>query len=95
MMITKEEYLILDKHIRNIELIVRNSAISQIPIDFRNDCLSIAKKYKIDAGCDTCNRSFALTVSRLYNKYLEYKNNNKTDGNNKKRKPKGKGNSNG
>lgn len=73
---TKEEAQLIKKHLPLIETIIKNHSASNIPIEFREDMLSLGRKYKV-SSCGTCSTGFYLTVSKLYNMYLEYENNTK------------------
>lgn len=87
MTLTKDDYDILTDNLPTIEKIVRNASASNISIDFRETIVRMGKRYNI-IGCDTCNRELYLCICRLYDKYLDYKNNLMTNGKQKNRKKK-------
>lgn len=87
MTLTKDDYDILTDNLPTIELIVRNASASNISIDFRETIVRMGKRYNM-IGCDSCNRELYLCICRLYDNYLEYKNNLTTNGNQKNRKKK-------
>ena len=69
MELTDAEYKILNKHRETMKLIIVNRAISDIPIEFREDVLELAKDKKL-LNCN-CNSGIFTAVSRLYNAMLE------------------------
>ena len=69
MTLTDAEYKILNKHRETMKLIIVNRAISDIPIEFREDVLELAKDKKL-LNCN-CNSGIFTAVSRLYNAMLE------------------------
>lgn len=73
---TKDEAQLIKQHLPLIETIIKNHSASNIPIGFREDMLSLGRKYKL-SSCGTCNTGFYLTISKLYNMYLEYESNTK------------------
>lgn len=72
MELTKEEYEKLTPHLSTIELVVRNQAASHLSIDFLNLINEIAHKYKL-SSCQTCSRQLYITITRIYDSYLEYR----------------------
>ena len=80
MEITDKEYKILNKHRETMKTIIINRAISELPIEFREDVLELAKDKKL-LNCN-CNSGIFTAVSRLYNAMLardaETKTNKKT-----------------
>ena len=69
MELTDAEYKILNKHRETMKTIIVNRAISDIPIEFREDVLELAKDKKL-LNCN-CNSGIFTAVSRLYNAMLE------------------------
>lgn len=69
---TLDEYNILSKHEDTMKTIIINRAISNIPIAYREDALSIARK-KGYLSCD-CQSGIFSATSRLYNEYIVMKN---------------------
>ena len=88
MTLTKEDYDILTDNLPTIEMIVRNASASNISIDFRETIVRMGKRYNM-IGCDTCNRELYLCICRLYDKYLDFKNNLMTNGSKKRKKKDG------
>ena len=68
MELTDKEYKILNKHRETMKTIIINRAISDIPIEFREDVLELAKDKKL-LNCN-CNSGIFTAVSRLYNAML-------------------------
>ena len=68
MTLTDTEYKILNKHRETMKMIIVNRAISEIPIEFREDVLELAKDKKL-LNCN-CNSGIFTAVSRLYNAML-------------------------
>lgn len=68
MEITDKEYKILNKHRETMKTIIINRAISDIPIEFREDVLELAKDKKL-LNCN-CSSGIFTAVSRLYNAML-------------------------
>ena len=68
MEITDTEYKVLNKHRETMKMIIVNRAISEIPIEFREDVLELAKDKKL-LNCN-CNSGIFTAVSRLYNAML-------------------------
>lgn len=69
MELTDKEYKLLNKHRETMKTIIINRAISNIPIEFREDVLELAKDKKL-LNCN-CNSGIFTAVSRLYNAMLE------------------------
>ena len=69
MELTDKEYKILNKHRETMKMIIVNRAISELPIEFREDVLELAKDKKL-LNCN-CNSGIFTAVSRLYNAMLE------------------------
>lgn len=76
MELTKEEFEKLTPYLPTIEMVVRNQAASQLSIDFLNLINEIAQKYKL-SNCQTCQRQLYITITRIYDRYLEYRTKNK------------------
>ena len=70
MELTKNEYEILNRHRDTMKLIIVNRAISELPIEFREDVLELAKDKKL-LNCN-CQSGIFTAVSRLYNAMLAY-----------------------
>lgn len=68
MELTDKEYKLLNKHRETMKTIIINRAISDIPIEFREDVLELAKDKKL-LNCN-CNSGIFIAVSRLYNAML-------------------------
>lgn len=68
MEITDKEYKLLNKHRETMKTIIINRAISELPIEFREDVLELAKDKKL-LNCN-CNSGIFTAVSRLYNAML-------------------------
>lgn len=66
--LTNEEFAFASKHLTLIEQIVKTSAASNIPADFRETLLETAVKYKW-SNCK-CNSSIYIATCRLYNSFL-------------------------
>lgn len=88
MTLTKEDYDILADNLPTIEMIVKNASASNISIDFRDTIVRMGKRYNM-IGCDSCNRELYLCICRLYDKYLDFKNNLTTNGSKKRKKKDG------
>ena len=69
MELTDKEYKILNKHRETMKMIIVNRAISELPIEFREDVLELAKDKKL-LNCN-CNSGIFTAVSRLYNAMLD------------------------
>lgn len=72
-MLTEEQYKKLDKHIDTIELIIRNSAISNVSVEYKATINEIGRQlgYRY---CTNCNAGIYNLTAQLYNKYIEYRN---------------------
>ena len=68
MELTDKEYKILNKHRETMKMIIVNRAISELPIEFREDVLELAKDKKL-LNCN-CQSGIFTAVSRLYNAML-------------------------
>ena len=68
MEITDTEYKILNKHRETMKMIIVNRAISELPIEFREDVLELAKDKKL-LNCN-CQSGIFTAVSKLYNAML-------------------------
>ena len=69
MELTDKEYKLLNKHRETMKTIIINRAISELPIEFREDVLELAKDKKL-LNCN-CNSGIFTAVSRLYNAMLD------------------------
>lgn len=65
-----KEYKLLDRHRDTMKMIIVNRAISEIPVEFREDVLELAKDKKL-LNCN-CSSGIFTAVSRLYNAMLAY-----------------------
>lgn len=73
-MITESEYNQLTQYIELLETVVKNQSAVDLPIEFLDTVKTICRTYNY-LGCMNCQRDLYLCVCRLYDRYLEYKNN--------------------
>ena len=73
-MITESEYNQLTQYINIIETVVKNQSAVDLHIEFLDTIRTICKKYNV-LGCNNCQRELYLCICRMYDRYLEYKNN--------------------
>ena len=76
------------KHLDSIKLLITNSSMSSISIEFREDMKECARLLGLSGYCFTCNSGLYNVVSRIYGMYLDYNNsiNKSEDGKNSKTK---------
>ena len=76
------------KHLDSIKLLITNSSLSSISIEFREDMKECARILGLSGYCFTCNSGLYNVVSRIYGMYLDYNNtiNKSEEGKNSKTK---------
>ena len=76
------------KHLDSIKLLICNSSMSNITIEFREDMKECARLLGLSGYCFNCNSGLYNVVSRIYGMYLDYNNSIKKteDGKNSKTK---------
>ena len=62
------------KHLDSIKLLITNSSLSSISIEFREDMKECARLLGLSGYCFTCNSGLYNVVSRIYGMYLDYNN---------------------
>ena len=83
-----EALRLVNKHLDSIKLLITNSSMSSISIEFREDMKECARILGLSGYCFTCNSGLYNVVSRIYGMYLDYNNsiNKIEDGKNSKTK---------
>lgn len=83
-----EALRLVNKHLDSIKLLITNSSMSSITIEFREDMKECARILGLSGYCFTCNSGLYNVVSRIYGMYLDYNNSIKKseDGKNSKTK---------
>ena len=83
-----EALILVNKHLDSIKLLITNSSLSSISIEFREDMKECARLLGLSGYCFTCNSGLYNVVSRIYGMYLDYNNSIKKseDGKNSKTK---------
>lgn len=84
----KQTVELIEKHIDSIKLLICNSSLSSISIEFREDMKECARILGLSGYCFNCNSGLYNVVSRIYTMYLDYNNSikNNEDGKNSKAK---------
>lgn len=84
----EEALKLVIKHLDSIKLLITNSSMSSITIEFREDMKECARLLGLSGYCFTCNSGLYNVVSRIYGMYLDYNNsiNKIEDGKNSKTK---------
>ena len=84
----EEALRLVIKHLDSIKLLICNSSMSSITIEFREDMKECARLLGLSGYCFTCNSGLYNVVSRIYGMYLDYNNsiNKIEDGKNSKTK---------
>ena len=84
----EEALKLVIKHLDSIKLLISNSSLSSITIEFREDMKECARLLGLSGYCFTCNSGLYNVVSRIYGMYLDYNNsiNKIEDGKNSKTK---------
>lgn len=84
----EEALKLVIKHLDSIKLLITNSSMSNITIEFREDMKECARLLGLSGYCFTCNSGLYNVVSRIYGMYLDYNNtiNKSEDGKNSKAK---------
>ena len=84
----EEALKLVIKHLDSIKLLICNSSLSSISIEFREDMKECARLFGLSGYCFTCNSGLYNVVSRIYGMYLDYNNsiNKIEDGKNSKTK---------
>ena len=68
MELTKEEILLVEKHLDTIQTIIVNHSCSYISPEFRSDIKTISDNHKL-TFCLTCNSGLWNTCSHSYSAY--------------------------
>ena len=84
----EEALKLVIKHLDSIKLLITNSSLSSISIEFRADMKECARLLGLSGYCFNCNSGLYNVVSRIYGMYLDYNNtiNKSEDGKNSKTK---------
>ena len=84
----EEVVRLVNKHLDSIKLLICNSSLSNISIEFREDMKECARLLGLSGYCFNCNSGLYNVVSRIYGLYLDYNNSIKKseDGKNSKTK---------
>ena len=70
----EEALKLVIKHLDSIKLLITNSSMSSITIEFREDMKECARLLGLSGYCFTCNSGLYNVVSRIYGMYLDYNN---------------------